>query len=153
MNVQTHLAALSIFGLPKLIWISCRLPMPFLIYKIIEISNRIQILRFSQGVHLYRLHKGTFCNYMDQILPNFYNLPPSSWELSNHISIPMLLFTWSSMDFLLITYPPLLVHVLFEWSLGSKSNLDIVLTQTSFATHQSGLYSHNYLQGRRFSIP
>ena len=57
---------------------------------------------------------GSFNNYVDQILPNFDNLPPSSrrmWTWYICTSFPFV-------HFLLTTCLSLLVHVVKEWPLG-----------------------------------
>ena len=48
------------------------------------------------------LPKGSFNNYMDQILPNFDHLLP----LSGHFPYYYYLVTWPSLDFLMTTYLP-----------------------------------------------
>ena len=60
---------------------------------------------------------GAFNNYVDQILPNFDHLPP---RVDKHEHFTYYVFTLCHVnprciDFLLTTYPPLLVHVVIEW--------------------------------------
>ena len=49
----------------------------------------------------------------------FYHLPPSSGQLWTFYTLNTYpLFSWPSVDFLMSTYLPLLVHIVFEWPLG-----------------------------------
>ena len=58
------------------------------------------------------LAKVSFSNYVDQILAKSDLLTP----LSGHFTTTCnKIFTWPSVDFLLTTYPPHLVHVVIEW--------------------------------------
>ena len=58
--------------------------------------------------------RGSFNNYVDQILSKKDPLSPSSGQLWTFFKNIYPLFTWQSMDFLLTTYPPLLVNVVIE---------------------------------------
>jgi hypothetical protein len=62
--------------------------------------------------------RGSFNNYVDQVFPNFDPCPPR--QLWTFYMIPPL-FAWPSVDFLL-NPPPLLVHVVIEWSLVELSS-------------------------------
>ena len=67
--------------------------------------------------------KGTFTNYVDQILPNFDPLPLSSGQTYFTYYLPFV--TWHPVDFLLTPSPPLLVHVVIEWPLTTKYILEV----------------------------
>ena len=56
---------------------------------------------------------GAFNNYVDQILPTY----PLAWTIMDILLTTYPLFTWPSMDFLLTTCLPVLVHVVIKWPL------------------------------------
>ena len=61
----------------------------------------------------FALVSGAFNNYVDLILPDFDHLPPRV-EKHEYFTYYLHFVTRAPVDFLLATYPPLLVHVLIE---------------------------------------
>ena len=63
-----------------------------------------------------RSSEGSFNNYVDHLLT------PLEWTIVNILHTTYPFFTWPSVDFLLTTYLPLLVHIIIEWPMSVLTN-------------------------------
>ena len=86
--------------------------------------------------------KGSFNNYVDQILPNFDHLPSWNGQLRTFYILPTFCSHDQAWIFLLTTNLPLLVHVVIEWPLG-KPHLQNLCTFVLFVCDQCNFIIHH----------
>ena len=92
------------------------------------------------------LRRGSFNNYVDQILPNCDH--PRADKCGHFTYAYYFLFTWPCVDFLLTTYPPtylFLVHVVIEWACGEWGPPTHIKLGTLIARHNQKSICFHFL--------
>ena len=113
-------------------------------------ANKLRPASFTPGWAMLDdrlcLRRGSFYNYVDQILPNCDH---HRVDKCGHFTYAYyFLFTWPCVDFLLTTYPPtylFLVHVDIEWACGERGPPTHIKLRTLIVRHNQKCFCFHFL--------